>query len=157
MSELRLRVTVVVEHQGNILLIKERNGEEAFYSLPGGSVEFLESIPEATQREVWEETGLLVHFERLLWVDERIDQAGEGKHTVGVGVLAKLAGEETTPIPGGVENEEILWTGWVRFDDFQKLPIYHDQRQQQIIKALSDSGYRPAYIGNIVQSKGAQP
>jgi 8-oxo-dGTP diphosphatase len=149
MSQIRVRVTVVVEHQGSILLIKEKTGKESHYSLPGGCVEFLETIPDAVRREVWEETGLLVEFERLLWLDERIEKTVEGKHTIGVGVLAKLVGEETTPIPGGLEDEQIVWTGWVTLAELCTSPLYDMRGRDQVVKALTDQGYIPAYIDHV--------
>ncbi|EJL38884.1 DNA mismatch repair protein MutT [Brevibacillus agri] len=150
MKEIRLRVTVVVWHEGKILVIREKSKKGIFYSLPGGNVEYLEAIPDATRREVWEETGLLVEMERLLWVDDRIDQEGNGKHTVGIAVLAKLVGEETTPIPGGLEDEEIDWAGWVTLEEWRALPQYHSARPDQVLQALSDPVYRPGYMGNML-------
>jgi len=149
MNQIKLRVTVVVEHQGSILLIKEKSGNETCYSLPGGTVEYLETIPEAVRREVWEETGLLVAFERMLWVDERIEKSANGKHTVGIGVLARLVGDDPTPIPGGVGDEAILWSGWVTLDQFRTWPFCHPIRRDQVVKALREPDYQPAYIGNV--------
>ncbi|MBR8660472.1 MULTISPECIES: NUDIX domain-containing protein [Brevibacillus] len=153
MKAIRMRVTVVVEHQGAILLIREKSDGKPCYSLPGGSVEFLETIPEAVRREVWEETGLLVEFERMLWVDERIDTAGEGKHTIGIGVLARLVGEETAPIPGGLDDEEIDWAGWVPVEEFCTCPEYNPLRREQVIQALTTTGYIPGYIGSHSQQE----
>jgi 8-oxo-dGTP diphosphatase len=150
MSQIRMRVSVVVVHEGKILLIKEETDGVCAYSLPGGGVEFLESIPEATKREVWEETGVLVEYERLLWLDERIDTAAEGKHTVGVGVLAKVVGEVHTPIPGGLEDEEIVWAGWVNLEEFRTLSFDNDKRRDQVLKVLTDPDYIPHYIGNVL-------
>lgn len=146
MSTVRMRVTVVVVHQGHILLIREKAG----YSLPGGNVEYLESIKDAARREVWEETGLLVEMDRLLWVDERIDPTGDGKHVVGIAVMASLIGEDTTPIPGGMEDEHIEWAGWVSLADWRTLPEYAGSRQDQVIRALEDHHYKPEYLGNML-------
>ncbi|NGQ95276.1 NUDIX hydrolase [Brevibacillus sp. SYP-B805] len=150
MNQIRLRVSVVVVHDGKILLIKEVTDGVLAYSLPGGGVEFLESIPEATRREVWEETGVLVAYQQMLWLDERIDRNGDGKHTVGVGVLAALVGEETTPIPGGLEDEEIVWAGWVSLEELHTLPFDNDRRREQVLKALKEANYLPGYIGNVM-------
>ncbi|MCK9906118.1 hypothetical protein MXD63_39775, partial [Frankia sp. Cpl3] len=79
-----------------------------------------------------------------------IDIITPGKHTVGVGVLAQLAGEESTPIPGGVEGEHILWSGWVTLEEFRSWPIYNLSRRDQVVKALTESDYTPVYIGNIL-------
>lgn len=148
MGQIRVRVTVVVEHQGKILLIQEKSGQQQQYSLPGGGIEYQESIPEAVQREVWEEAGLLVEFQRLLWLDERI-HLEEGKHTIGVGVLAQLIGEDTTPIAGGIEDEDITWAGWVDLQDFREWPLDNLHRRDQVIKALTDTSYQSEYIGNV--------
>lgn len=153
MKTVRMRVTVVVVHQGQILLIREKSGGKIGYSLPGGNVEYLEGIPEAVRREVWEETGLLVEMDRLIWVDERIDRTGEGKHTVGIAVLARLIGEDTTPIPGGLDDEHIEWAGWVSLVEWKTLPQYAYSRQEQVIQALEGDHYKPAYIGNMLDNQ----
>ncbi|CAM3359035.1 MULTISPECIES: NUDIX domain-containing protein [Brevibacillus] len=153
MKTIGMRVTVVVEHQGCILLIKEKRSRGQGYSLPGGHIEFLESIAEATRREVWEETGLLVEMERMLWVDDRIDRAGAGKHTIGIAVLAKLVGEETNPIPGGLEDEQIEWAGWVSLDEWKSIPLHQGTVRLQVLKALTGQGYLPDYLGNVLEKQ----
>jgi len=153
MKAVRMRVTVVVEHQGLILLIREKSGKEVGYSLPGGNVEYLEALPDATKREVWAETGLLVEMERLLWVDERIDRTGEGKHTVGIAVKANLIGEDTTPVPGGIDGEQIEWAGWVPLEEWRTQPQYGSARQEQVMRALAGGPYKSEYIGNMLDQK----
>lgn len=152
MKTIGMRVTVVVEHQGKILLIKEKKSRGEGYGLPGGKVEFLESIADAVRREVWEETGLLVEMERLLWVDERIDRAG-GKHTVGIGVLARLAGNETTPIAGGVEDEQIEWAGWITLEEWSRIPLPSRTVRERVIHALSRADAAPDYLGNVLDGR----
>lgn len=153
MKAVRMRVTVVVVHQEQILLIREKSGGEVGYCLPGGNVEYLEGIPDAVRREVWEETGLLVEMDRLLWVDERIDRTGEGKHTIGIAVSAKLMGEDATPIPGGIEDEHIEWAGWVPLAEWETDPKYANSRQEQVICALKEDQHKPAYLGNMLDKK----
>ena len=150
MKTISLRVTVVVEHQGNILLIKEKKSSGEGYSLPGGKVEFLESIADAVRREVQEETGLLVEMERVLWVDERMDPAGEGKHTIGIAVLARLAGDVTTPAPGGVEDEQIEWAGWITLEEWKTIPLHPDAVRERVIHALAGTDRSLAYLGNVL-------
>jgi len=152
MGQIRMRVSVVVVHEEQILLIQEESNGTVVYSLPGGGIEFQESIADATKREVREETGMDVTFERLLWVDERIDTQTPGKHTVGIGVLAKLVPhpELKTPAPGGVEGEQIVWAGWVSLEAFRNLPLDNLSRREQVWKALHDPQYVPSYIGNVL-------
>ncbi|WP_134684184.1 NUDIX domain-containing protein [Brevibacillus migulae] len=152
MGQIRMRVSVVVVHEEKILLIQEESKGAVVYSLPGGGIEFQESIAVATKREVREETGMDVTFERLLWVDERIDAQAPGKHTVGIGVLAKLdpQSQKQEPTPGGVEGEQIVWAGWVSLEAFRTLPLDNVSRREQVWKALHDPQYVPSYIGNVL-------
>jgi 8-oxo-dGTP diphosphatase len=59
-------VGAVIIKDGNILLVK-RGSEPAKgkWSVPGGSVEFGETLEEALKREVVEETGLTVDIKKL--------------------------------------------------------------------------------------------
>ena len=153
MKTIGMRVTVVVLHQGNILLIKERKRSGERYSLPGGKIEFLETIADAVRREVREETGLFVEMERMLWVDERIDHAGDGKHTIGIGVSARLAGEETTPVPGGMEDEQIAWAGWVTPEEWNTLPLESEQVRARVNRVLSGADTAQGYRDNLLDDR----
>lgn len=63
----RRRVAGIIERDGTVLMVRERvrlpdgthRGAE-YWTLPGGGVEEGESERAAVEREVWEETGLVV-------------------------------------------------------------------------------------------------
>ena len=64
---------VVNEHL-EILLIKEhRSADQRKWKLPGGYADPLESIKQAVQREVLEETGINCNFEGICAIREQID------------------------------------------------------------------------------------
>src|SRR6266700_4078271 len=90
---LRVRITGVLVEEGSILLCQQAVTESSTraWSLPGGSLEFGESIEECLIREMKEETGLLVKVERLLYVADRIQ---DGRHIVHISFLVhRLAGD----------------------------------------------------------------
>jgi 8-oxo-dGTP diphosphatase len=61
----------LVLRQGRLLLVRHyRAGEFDFWLPPGGALEGEESIPECAEREVREETGLLVRAGPILYVQE---------------------------------------------------------------------------------------
>lgn len=59
----------IVEDQGRLLLVKNRNNGK--YTLPGGGVEIGEGIVDALIREVREETGIVVEVGDFLEFSER--------------------------------------------------------------------------------------
>lgn len=72
-------VGAIVLEKGALLLVK-RNREPALglWSLPGGRVEWGESLREACAREVREEAGIDVEIEGLAGIAERIIPDDEG-------------------------------------------------------------------------------
>lgn len=58
MDEPRVRVSAILRWRGRILLLRHEKGGSEVWLLPGGGVHGGESLLEALQRELWEETGL---------------------------------------------------------------------------------------------------
>ena len=84
-----LTVDGVLVEDGSVLLVRRRNPPFAGrYALPGGFVDYGETVEAAAAREVQEETGLAVAVERLIGVysDPKRDPRG---HTVSVAFLVR--------------------------------------------------------------------
>jgi len=72
-------VGAIVLEKGELLLIKrDREPARGQWSLPGGHVEWGESLVEACAREVKEETGVDIEVEGLAGIAERIIADDEG-------------------------------------------------------------------------------
>ncbi|MFW9803795.1 MAG: NUDIX domain-containing protein [Candidatus Thorarchaeota archaeon] len=99
-------VDVAVVDGGMLLLVKRgRDPYKDSWALPGGFVEYGETVEEAAAREVLEETGLRVTLEAILGVysDPRRDPRG---HTITTVFIARpVAGE---PV-GGDDAAEASW------------------------------------------------
>lgn len=87
-----LTVDAIILKDGEIVLI-QRKGEpfQGQYALPGGFVEYGETVEAALRREVFEETGLVVEVRSLVGVysDPRRDPRG---HIVSVAFTAAIVG-----------------------------------------------------------------
>jgi ADP-ribose pyrophosphatase YjhB (NUDIX family) len=79
-ADIRMRATLVAhDEHGRLLLVRQGHGGDTYWVLPGGGVEFGETIEKAVEREIREELGVGVEVGRLLAIGELID---EGRHVV---------------------------------------------------------------------------
>ena len=114
MSSPRVRVSVVLPERNKVLLVRHRKGERKYWLLPGGGMEFGESIETCATREMLEETGLDIVVKRILCISETIAPDGS-RHIFNVYVLARKVGGTLR-----CGDEEIL--DGAEFVDFAKLP-----------------------------------
>lgn len=73
----------VVTHEGRVLLAMQRFPEAGAWALPGGGVEYDESVEQAVVREFMEETGYEVVVEGLLGVRHHLVPAERRLHANG--------------------------------------------------------------------------
>ena len=86
-----LTVDVIIEMDGGIVLIERRNPPHG-WALPGGFVEYGETVEAAAVREAREETGLAVEIVRQFHVYS--DAARDPRsHTVAVVFVGRAGGE----------------------------------------------------------------
>ena len=80
-SHPQLAVSAAIFRDGKILLVRRaRSPGKGFYSLPGGRVEFGESLHTALHREVDEETALKIEIVALAGWREILPGTGGGGH-----------------------------------------------------------------------------
>jgi 8-oxo-dGTP diphosphatase len=116
----QLAVSASIFRNGKILLARRaRQPGKGFYTLPGGRVEFGESLVEALQREVREETGLVIDVAGLAGWREVLPNpaAGIAGHFVIMSFAARWAAGEP------VLNDELDDARWFDPDDFGDLRI----------------------------------
>jgi ADP-ribose pyrophosphatase YjhB (NUDIX family) len=91
----QLAVSAAIFRDGKVLLVRRaRSPGKGFYSLPGGRVEFGESLHGALHREVDEETGLKVDILGLAGWREVLPSAGSGGHYLIMSFAARWKANE---------------------------------------------------------------
>jgi mutator protein MutT len=107
---------IVFNNQKQILLI-QRNQPPAMgcWSIPGGKLEAGESLAEACQREIKEETELDVEVKNIVAVVER---RIEGFHYVIIDYLALLVDEETSQPIAQSDVSEARWVSLEQLNDY---------------------------------------
>lgn len=104
----QLAVSAAIFREGKVLLVRRaRSPGKGFHSLPGGRVEFGETLTEALHREVREETGLKIEIIDLAgWREVLPNQPGRGHYVVMSFAAHWIAGEP-------VLNDELDAFSWV--------------------------------------------
>jgi len=103
---------VIVDEQDRILLALWNEGSEPQWTMPGGGVEFEETVEEGVNRELREETGYDVELVGLLGVDSRVmpgerrlDGSGRPMKSVRVLFEARVVGGKLTHEVDGTTDE----------------------------------------------------
>ncbi len=91
----QLAVSAAIFRDGKVLLVRRaRSPARGFYSLPGGRVEFGESLHVALHREIDEETGLKVEIVGLAGWREVLPTAAGGGHYLIMSFAARWTANE---------------------------------------------------------------
>lgn len=114
-------VGAVVLHEGAVLLVRRgRAPARGVWAVPGGRVELGETLAEAAEREVREETGVSVRAGEPIWSFDSVIRDKEGRvsfHYVIVDLLADyVAGEPRA-------QDDALEARWARPEDFPGLLV----------------------------------
>jgi ADP-ribose pyrophosphatase YjhB (NUDIX family) len=117
-SRPQIAVSAAIFRDGRVLLVRRaRSPAKGFYSLPGGRVEFGESLHAALHREVAEETALTIEIIELAGWREVLPTAAGGGHYLIMSFAARwLAGEP-------VLNDELDDFSWRMPDGWGDLRI----------------------------------
>ena len=117
----RVAVGAIVTKEGRVLLVRRgRPPSEGLWAIPGGRVELGETLQEAAERELREETGLHIQAGKPVYTFDVIVRDNRGRvrfHYVIVDLLADYIGGQLQP---GDDACEARWVGPAELDE---LPI----------------------------------
>lgn len=90
-SSPRVRVAALIVIEGRVVCVRQRKGDYSYHLLPGGGVDYRETLEQALIREVREETGLEVVLGKPLFINDTIDPRGR-RHLVNITFEATVVG-----------------------------------------------------------------
>ena len=118
---------VIWNERGEVLLIRRLNPpRQNEWSLPGGRVEFGESLREAVVREVREETSLDIEVLAFIDVAELIDDApagADGTHYVLVDFCARVLAGKLAAASDAADAR------WFSTPEIDALPLWSETRR----------------------------
>jgi 8-oxo-dGTP pyrophosphatase MutT (NUDIX family) len=134
-GKIRLGTSAIIFNSEGKFLLTQRSDNNQ-WCLPGGAVESGESVAEACEREVLEETGLNVRVTRLVGVYSHSDQLvvykdGNKAQIVAIHFEAEAIGGEL-----GLSDETTDF-GYFTVEEMEKLPML-GRHKERVFDALSN-------------------
>ena len=117
----KVGVGALVFHNNRVLLIKRgKSPSKGMWTVPGGRLELGESLQEAAEREVLEETSVTVKAENPLYIFDMVAKDDNGRikyHFVIVDIAAQYI--EGDPKPG----DDAADAGWFKYEELERLGV----------------------------------
>ena len=119
-----IRPSVVLIKDGKLLVLKSQYSGREFYLLPGGGIEGMESLKETAMRETKEETNYDIEIQKLLYLQEWIDETSD-KNVLYVIFLGNiLGGKETHLNDPALSKGNIKGIEWMDIKNINKITFY---------------------------------
>ena len=133
-SSPRVAVGTVVIHDGAVLLVRRAKApSEGLWAIPGGSVELGETLTQAAERELFEETGVRARAGDFCYAFDAVHRDADGRvqfHYVVVDLRAEFVSGQ--PRPG----DDVLEARWVRPDELPGLAV--SERTLDLLRRAPD-------------------
>lgn len=151
MSAIRVSAKAIIIKEDKILLIKNKDENGYWYSLPGGGQQHQENLVEAVIRECKEEVGVDIKVGNVKFIRDYIGKNHEfhltdsHQHQVEIMFECFLT-EDTTPTMGAVPDENQIGYEWVLLSEISNYRLY----PKALITQFSNyNNSNPIYIGDV--------
>lgn len=127
---IQVGVGAVVIRDSTILLVRRANDPcRGYWAIPGGRIEYGESIGEAAVRELYEETSIRARPMGVVWIDEILPSEciSGGHHYIIIDVLMET--EDQNPAPGTDAIE-------AKFYDVENIPVKTTPSTRRLIEYI---------------------
>lgn len=135
----RVRVGVLLVRDGNVLLVKHRREGREYWLLPGGGLDWGESIRDCAVRECKEELGLDVEVGDVVALCESVPPTAR-RHIVHVALRGRIVGGEEAL---GPDDKRLVGMGWHALADWPALAFFPPIVDELLAAARGDGPALP--------------
>jgi len=137
-----VRVAAIIIENNKLLMICHRKNGREYYLLPGGRVEYMESLDTALKREMKEELNVDINVKDIAIVSDSIDEKGS-RHTINICFMCDYVSGDYK-----VGDEDVLLSyKFVNCEDLQSLEV-HPPINNELIKLLKNEDNN-IYLGKL--------
>lgn len=135
---------IIQDQRGRLLLVRSRVQDRYdFWVCPGGGVKGNETLEEAAQREVKEETGLDVAIDRLLYIEEMVNPECRFVKFWFLGHPNGGCIDITHP---EAVSEHIMEAAWLSLSELKGKQVFPSVILERLDFDFSQSGFAPVRI-----------
>jgi len=144
--EQRISAGGIIVQQNKVLLVHHAyENSFNFWVLPGGGVEGTEGFIKAAEREVYEETNLVVRAERIAYIEDFID---EGRYVCKFWVYCKQKSGVLSTANKVAEETFLKDAGFFSKDEIQTMDVFPPILKDAFWEDLVDGFPQIKYLGN---------
>ena len=145
----RIRVAAIIVENGEILLARHQKKGKRYWVLPGGGVEYGETLEEALIRELDEEAGLDISVHDLVLANDSVP-ARRRRHIVNLYFTAEIVSGE---IVVGESDKRLIDMRFVPVERLPRLRLFPDVRQELLDGIRRGFRGRARYLRNLWKDK----
>ncbi len=130
----RVGVGAIVIKDGRVLLVKRGiEPSKGLWAIPGGSVELGETLQEAAEREIMEETGLVIRAGKPIYTFDFIERDDAGRIRFHF-TIVDVIGDYVSGTPNA--DDDALEARWISPGELKELPV-----SKSTLKVLEEMGF----------------
>ena len=141
MAEPRIRAAGVLIKDDKILLIRHQKKDDTYWLLPGGGVDYGETMEESLKREFQEECNIDVEVKEMVFISQGISP-NKSRHIVHMNFVVEYIGGELRVGDEGILKEVC----YLSLDELEKITLYPNIKKE--LKEYYRGNKQLRYLGN---------